>query len=189
MNKKSLTHLDRFIETYEVPKASEQKSSIIDLFRFRGVCRNQLLLNACWLSFSMGYFGLTYNTPPTDLNPFLVFSLPGIVGAVMGYAAPFMENRLGRKTMLTFAVLSTGVLLLLTIALPEGSRGITILCLLGTLTAGLGFGAGYSFTKEIMPTVVRTNALSFASSFARIGSMLSPIIAMLEVYSPVSKDW
>ena len=41
----------------------------------------------------MGYFGLTYNTPPTDINPFLVFSLPGIVGAVLGYAAPFMENR------------------------------------------------------------------------------------------------
>ena len=94
--------------------------------------------------------------------------------------------RLGRKTILTFAVSSTGVLLLITIFLPEGSIGITILCLLGTLTAGLGFGAGYSFTKEIMPTVVRTNALSFASSFARIGSMLSPIIAMLDVYSPVS---
>lgn len=93
MNKKPLMHLDRFIETYEVPKASEQNATIIDLFRFRAVCRNQLILNACWLSFSMGYFGLAYNTPTTDINPFLVFSLPGIVGAVLGYIAPFMENR------------------------------------------------------------------------------------------------
>ena len=94
--------------------------------------------------------------------------------------------RLGRKFILTFALLSTGVLLLITTTLPAGSRGITILCLVGILTAGLGFGVGYTFTKEIMPTVVRTNALSFASSFARIGSMLSPIIAMLDVYSQVS---
>ena len=98
MNKKDLTQLDRFIETYEAPKASEQNATIIDLFRFRAVCRNQLLLNACWLSFSMGYFGLTYNTPPTDLNPFLVFSLPGIVGAVLGYCAPFLENRFASST-------------------------------------------------------------------------------------------
>ena len=92
MNKKSLKDLDHFIEAYEVPKKSERHATIIDLFRFRGICRNQLILNACWLSFSMGYFGLAYNTPANSMNPFLVFSLPGIVGCVMGFVAPFMEN-------------------------------------------------------------------------------------------------
>ena len=93
MNKKSVKDLDIFIDAYKVPKESEQNASIFDLLRFGAIRRNQLILNACWLSFSMGYYGLTYNTPTFNLNPFLMFSIPGIVATGLSLIEPFMENK------------------------------------------------------------------------------------------------
>ncbi len=147
--------------------------------------RNQLILCGCWLSFSMGYFGLSYNTPAFALNPFLVFSIPGMIAFCFSFAQPFMENYFGRKMILMVSLITTGVLLLITLAFPSGSVGITICAVIGNVIAGAAFGVGYTFTKEVMPTVVRTTALSTASASARIGSMLSPVIGMLDVYMDV----
>ena len=41
----------------------------------------------------MGYYGLTYNTPTFNLNPFLMFSIPGIVATGLSLIEPFMENK------------------------------------------------------------------------------------------------
>ena len=93
MNSKPMKEVQPFIDAYEVPKSSEQNASIFDLLRFGSIRRNQLILNACWFSFSMGYYGLTYNTPTFDLNPFLMFSIPGIVATGLSLVEPFMENK------------------------------------------------------------------------------------------------
>jgi hypothetical protein len=186
MNKKSENDLDNFIESYEVPTKEEQRATIFDLFRFPSIRRNQLILNACWLSFSMGYFGLAYNTPSFNWSPFLVFSFPGMLGFVVGYIDPFLENYFGRKPMLTIPLFTTGLLLFSTMAFPTGSTGITVCAIVGNVFAGVAFGVGYAITKEVMPTVARSTALGTASASARIGSMLSPIIAMLDVYMEAS---
>ena len=44
---------------------------------------------------------------------------------------------------------------------------------------------GYLFTLELYPTLYRTTALGMASAGARIGSLMSPLIAMLDVVHPV----
>ena len=93
MNNKQAKEVQLFIDGYEVPKASEQNASILDLLRYGAIRRNQLILNAVWFSFSMGYYGLTYNTPTFDLNPFLMFSIPGIVSTALCLIEPFMENK------------------------------------------------------------------------------------------------
>ena len=43
----------------------------------------------------------------------------------------------------------------------------------------------YTFTKELFPTVLRTTGLGTASAAARIGSSLSPFVAMLDEINPV----
>ena len=93
MNNKPAKEVQLFVDTYKVPKASEQNASILDLLRFGSIRRNQLILNVCWFSFSMGYYGLTYNTPTFDLNPFLMFSIPGMIATALCLVEPFMENK------------------------------------------------------------------------------------------------
>ena len=41
----------------------------------------------------------------------------------------------------------------------------------------MSFGVCYIYTAELFPTVIRNNAVAMASMFARVGSMLAPIIS------------
>ena len=66
-----------------------------------------------------------------------------------------------------------------------GNWAVIILAWLGTCFCGMAFGMGYIFTLELFPTLYRTTALGMASAAARVGSLSSPLIAMLSVVHPV----
>lgn len=130
----------------------------------------------------MGYFGLLYNTPAFDWNIYLVFVFPSFISLPIAILQPFFENKIGRKPVLTFSLVTAGLLLLLTMVVPKGLP-VIILAWVGTIACSVAFGGGYTYTKDLFPTVLRTTALGIASAGARIGSLSSPLIAML---SPIS---
>ena len=111
------------------------------LFRYPGMRRNTILMCFAWMTFSMAYFGertgeiacqrsnkrsfpfsgLIYNIPSYDMNPFLAFSLGSIVGMPLLAIYPFVENKSGRKIILTGSLTLSGIFLLLTICIPKGA--------------------------------------------------------------------
>ena len=62
---------------------------------------------------------------------------------------------------------------------------IVLLAMCGKYISQVCWGIVYLYTSELFPTVIRSVALSFACSMARIGSMLAPFIAYLSEVSPV----
>ena len=60
-----------------------------------------------------------------------------------------------------------------------------IACWTGQLACGMAFSVGYVYTNELFPTVIRSAALSFACSMARLGSMSAPYIGYLGTVHPV----
>ena len=62
--------------------------------------------------------------------------------------------------------------------------GVIVLAWIGTVLCETAFGDGYTYTKELFPTSLRTTALGMGSAGARVGSLSSPFIAMLDTYSP-----
>lgn len=48
----------------------------------------------------------------------------------------------------------------------------------GAFLCAFSFRSGYTFTKELYPTPLRATALGTASASARLGSILSPMVAM-----------
>ncbi len=88
---------------------------------FRHPCtrRNLALVCFAWLSTSMAYFGLIYNTPAFDWHVLLVFIAPVVVFLFVPIVLPYLENRLGRKTMLTAMQIACGVALLAILAVPK----------------------------------------------------------------------
>ena len=50
----------------------------------------------------------------------------------------------------------------------------------GQLGCSLAFDVAYSYMRELFPTSMRSTTMGIGSGFARIGSMLSPLIATLE---------
>eukprot|EP00095_Tigriopus_kingsejongensis_P006484 maker-scaffold1058_size66152-snap-gene-0.14 protein:Tk06484 transcript:maker-scaffold1058_size66152-snap-gene-0.14-mRNA-1 annotation:"AGAP004309-PA" len=186
-NKIPVKASSEFVEAQKLKKDQDPQSdraTILDMFRNPGIRRNSLIFGFCWMSFSMGYFGLFYNTPAFSLNIFLVFVLPALILVPMSFVQIWLENKLGRKVMLTAALILAGCLLLVILALPTGSVAITVCAWIGTMACSFAFGVGYNFTRELFPTVLRTTSLSFCSAMARVGSFASPFIAMLDVLGP-----
>lgn len=146
--------------------------------------RNALCMTFSWLAFSMGYFGLVYNTPTYDWNVYLVFVFPTFVTIPFAVIQPFFENKYGRKLILTSSLMAAGLSLLCTLCVPRGIP-VIILSWIGTISCAAAFGVGSTFTKELFPTMIRTTALGTASAGARFGPLASPFIAMLDTTSPV----
>jgi len=151
---------------------------------YPGVRRNSICIWFCWFSCFMGYYGLIYNTPAFDWNIYLVFIFPAILGLPQALFMPLIENKLGRKPVLTLSLFMSGALLLLTTLVPKGLP-VIILAWTSTIVCTFAYMVLYTYTKELFPTVLRTTGLGTASAAARIGSSLSPFVAMLDEINPV----
>ncbi len=180
-NKKPLEPINHL---EEMNLAEEKRGTIRDLFKYPATRRNTICMFICWVAFSMGYFGLMYNTPPFDWNIYLVFVFPVLFTTPLSILIPFVENRLGRKPVLTFCLLMAGLLLMLTMVVPKGTI-VIVIAWIGTIACGTAFGVGYVYCNDLFPTSLRTTALGLSSAGARIGALLSPLIAMLDTVSSV----
>ena len=69
----------------------QRQGSIKDLVKWPGLRRNFLAMCFCWLSFSMGYFGLMYNMPARQGSVYLVFVLPSIFHMVTLPLYPYFQ--------------------------------------------------------------------------------------------------
>ena len=73
---------------------------------------------------------------------------------------------------MTGPLLGAGLALILTSVIPSGVP-VTVLALIGTCLCGMAFGNGYTYTKELFPTCLRTTAL---------GTYLITCIFLLDMY-------
>ena len=53
------------------------------------------------------------------------------------------------------------------------------LVMAGKFFVGAGFSVSYTYTVELMPTVVRNVGLGSSSMMARVGGILAPYVAMM----------
>ena len=173
------------IENFTFPKSKVQgRGSIKDLMAYPAIRRNSICIWFCWFACVMGYYGLIYNTPAFDWNIYLVFIFPAILGLPQALLMPLIENKLGRKPVLTLSLFMSGSLLLLTTLVPKGMP-VIILAWTSTVSCTFAFLVLYTYTKELFPTVLRTTGLGTASAAAQLGSAASPIVAMLDQINPV----
>jgi OCT family organic cation transporter-like MFS transporter 4/5 len=182
-NKKSLIPLDN-IDNVQLNDKLTKRGTFHDLIKYPNTRRNAICMTIAWWAFAMGYYGLVYNTPTFNWNIYLVFVFPTLFNIPIALCQPILENRLGRKPILTSSLLIAGTMLVLTMVVPSGIP-VIVLAWIGTVSCSMAFGGGYTFTKELFPTQLRTTALGVASGGARVGSLSSPFIAMLSVVDPV----
>ena len=97
-----------------------KRGSLKDLVTYPSVRRNCLCMCFCWFACFMGYYGLIYNTPAFEWNIYLVFVFPSILGLPQVILMPFIENKIGRKLVVTLSLLIAGIMLMLTAIVPKG---------------------------------------------------------------------
>ena len=68
--------------------------------------------------------------------------------SVLALLQPFVENKFGRKALLTGSLLVAGTALLLTTVMRNSGGGAIVTCAwIGTIACSVAFGVGYTFTK------------------------------------------
>ena len=103
---------------------TQSNPSLLDLLANPGMRRNFLILCYVWFSYNLGYYGLVYNTPAFGWNIFLVFVFPVFFTLPMVILSPWIENKLGRKFVITVSLFVAGLVTLATAAVPEGEHGL-----------------------------------------------------------------
>lgn len=158
----------------------------MDFFKYPGLRRNLLLLCYLWFGNTLIYYGLFFNTPVFDWNKCLVFIIPCFVNIPFMFLVPLLENKFGRKVMLTLPMFFTSFLAMITILIPYHHHNfITAFCSIAIVFASMVKVTVYVYTKELFPTVLRSTGFSCTSTCSRLGSVAFPWIMALAPIHPV----
>jgi len=170
-------------------KQSPSSAGFLDLFRQPMMRRNTIVISLCWFALGMLYFGLSLHMPEFNANIYIIFFMSGLVEIPADILPFILLNRFGRRLNLCIHYIVGGLLCMATAAVPLGVYAyewpIVVLAMTGKYISQVCWGIVYLYTTELFPTVVRSVALSFACSMARLGSMLAPFIASLAYIDPI----
>lgn len=165
----------------------EPEPSLIDMFRYPNLRKKTLLIFLAWIVNSATYYGLSWNTSNLGGNDLLNFVISGAVEFPAYTFLLFTLNRWGRRNILCGCMLTSGLMLLLTVIVPE-SHGylVVVLAMLGKMAITASYGTVYVFTAEQFPTPVRNVGLGASSMMARVGGILAPYInALSAIWPPI----
>ncbi|XP_017040796.1 LOW QUALITY PROTEIN: organic cation transporter protein [Drosophila ficusphila] len=160
------------------------------------------ILLLIWAVNAIVYYGLSLNATSLSGNKYLNFALVCLV-EIPGYSIAWLFlRRLGRRLALSGSLLLCSITCVSSgfVTLAQGewinckpgveSRHswscsnwlVVTLFLVGKLGITSSFAVIYTFTAEMMPTVIRSGGVGVMSTFARFGAMLAPFVPLLASY-------
>ncbi|XP_073426598.1 solute carrier family 22 member 4-like isoform X2 [Dendrobates tinctorius] len=137
-----------------------------------------------WLIVSIGYFGVSLNTPNLHGDPFLNCFLLAAIEVPSYIIAWQLLGRVSRRYSMCGAMLLGGVLLLLIQLVPQSLNILsTFMVMLGKFGVTAAFSMAYVYTAELYPTVIRNMGVGIGSMSSRVGSVISPYFVYLGAYN------
>ncbi|XP_077987899.1 organic cation transporter protein-like [Glandiceps talaboti] len=163
----------------DVPK--EREHTLVDLFKSPRLRLRTLVMCFNWFSCSFVYYGISLNTDQLGENPYTTFILAGFVEVPGCLMAWWLMNAIGRRWSLCGFSVIGGLALILSVP-PEIPELAVAIALVAKLCIAAVFTIVYVYGIEIFPTVVRNAGMGVSSMSARVGSIISPYVVLLDVY-------
>ncbi|MEM3786667.1 MAG: MFS transporter [Nitrososphaeria archaeon] len=162
-------------------KSKNKGSSFKTIWSKRYIRRTSMLW-ILWFTTGFAYYGF-FTFAPTllvDLGYTIVTSLGvSLLAYIMqtpGYfSAAYISEKIGRKALLATYML-LGAVVAIALAYSRNFDLIIIFYALMSFFLNGLFGGVYIYTPEQYPTEFRTSGMGYASSFARVGAIISPIL-------------
>ncbi|KAJ8710910.1 hypothetical protein PYW08_009425 [Mythimna loreyi] len=160
------------------------KASPLDVFRYPNIRKKFFILTFDWVALGVVYNSMSYNTPNLGVNDYLAFFIGGAVEIPSYFIAWRCMERFGRRWVLCVFMCVGGVACISCILVPESWPWITVaLSMLGRLFTASSFAVFYVLIGELLPTVLRAQAMGAASFISGLGLLAVPYIVHLAVYS------
>ncbi|KAM8974296.1 organic cation/carnitine transporter 2-like [Pelodytes ibericus] len=170
-------------EMHYLKDQSHKTHTFLDLLKTKNIRIITFLSIMLWMIISVGYFGLSLNTPNLHGDPYVNCFLSAII-EVPAYIIAWLLLRNYPRRYATSSTLFLGGVVLLFIQLVPPELGILsiVLVMLGKFGITSAFSMVYVYTAELYPTVVRNMGVGASSMASRLGSILSPYFVYLGAY-------
>jgi len=170
------------------PTVTKDERSICDMMRgYPTARRNFLLINAIWMANSLVYNGLSYYSANLDVSAHLGFFISSAVEIPSYFLGWYAMDKWGRRWVLFETMMIGGLSCISCIFVPpDADPWWTVgLAMIGKFQIACSFAVIYIYAGELMPTVVRSQAMGISSFVAGIGLLIFPYINSLGVISRI----
>jgi OCT family organic cation transporter-like MFS transporter 4/5 len=121
------------------------------------------LLN--WLTNTLVYYGISFNTTDLVGDPYLNFTLSILVELCAIIACQLTLERFGRKIPYSLNMSISGLALISVMFVPKSMPYlVTVLALIGKFTISFTYNGIYIITAEMYPTVIRNSTVSICNN-------------------------
>ncbi|XP_069849802.1 organic cation/carnitine transporter 2 isoform X1 [Dipodomys merriami] len=170
-------------ELQDLSSKKKQSHRILDLLRTRNIRMITIMSIVLWLTISVGYFGLSLDTPNLHGDIYVNCFLSAAVEVPAYVLAWLLLQHVPRRySMATALFLGGSVLLFVQLVPPDLYYLSTVLVMVGKFGITAAFSMVYVYTAELYPTVVRNMGVGVSSTASRLGSILSPYFIYLGAY-------
>ncbi|KAJ1127169.1 hypothetical protein NDU88_005572 [Pleurodeles waltl] len=170
-------------ETQELESHEQRAHNFLDLIKTRNIRTVTFFSVFIWMTITVGYFGLSLNTPNLHGDPYLNCFLSALVEVPAYIIAWLLLRTLPRRYTMASVLLLGGIVLLFLQLVPADLFILSIfLVMLGKFGITAAFSMVYVFTSELYPTVVRNMGIGASSMASRLGGIISPYFVYLGAY-------
>ncbi|KAF6040834.1 hypothetical protein EB796_000867 [Bugula neritina] len=139
-----------------------------------------------WFVFGLSFYGLSFNVAHLTGSIYINHVIISGVASLPTIPLFFLSHRLGRK-LISILSLSVGGAMLIVAAflnayvdLSRYSYVTIIVSMIGKIGVATVFTMSYLWCSEFYPSTLRSTLVGLSSLFARVGSVLAPIIVDLD---------
>ncbi|XP_016956025.1 solute carrier family 22 member 3 isoform X2 [Drosophila biarmipes] len=186
INKKNISEEEwlKMKQCFELKFADEQsgkKYSFLDLFKS---CRRLVviaILIISWMIVALAYDAHVRVVELFDTNVFITFSLASLVELPAGILPILLLDRIGRKPIMTAALLFCAASSLST-GLLKSQWDVTTSAIVARFFVGIAYNVEQQWASEVLPTVLRGQGLAVINVLGQVGALLSPVVIYTHHY-------
>ncbi|XP_055987645.1 organic anion transporter 3 isoform X1 [Sorex fumeus] len=164
---------------------AKAKYSVAHLIRTPILRRVTFCLSLAWFATGFAYYSLAMSVQEFGVNLYLLQFIFGGVDIPSKFITILTMSYLGRHITQAFALLLAGASILALTFVPSDIQILrTVLAVFGKGCLSSSFSCLFLYTSELYPTVIRQTGMGISNLWARIGSMLAPLVKITGELQP-----
>uniref|UniRef100_A0A7M5WT68 Major facilitator superfamily (MFS) profile domain-containing protein n=1 Tax=Clytia hemisphaerica TaxID=252671 RepID=A0A7M5WT68_9CNID len=156
----------------------EHSSNPLDLFKTKRMAIKTLIQGFAWMVNGMVYYGISLASDDLGGSLYLNYVLVSLIELPAHVFAIDFSNRFGRRKTTSISMILAGILTLVVAFIPKSHNEFRVMFgMLGKMLITVSFDVIYTWSVEIYPTNIRSEAMGFLQITSRIGAASAPWIA------------
>uniref|UniRef100_A0ABK0M8D6 Solute carrier family 22 member 8 n=1 Tax=Rattus norvegicus TaxID=10116 RepID=A0ABK0M8D6_RAT len=165
--------------------SAKVKYGLSDLFRVSILRRVTFCLSLAWFSTGFAYYSLAMGVEEFGVNIYILQIIFGGVDIPAKFITILSLSYLGRRITQSFLLLLAGGAILALIFVPSEMQLLrTALAVFGKGCLSGSFSCLFLYTSELYPTVLRQTGMGISNVWARVGSMIAPLVKITGELQP-----